>query len=424
MSRRTVARFAIWGVIVVIGLVGLVAWWSGSPRPLGLPGGGLAGNPDDAIIVSVLHRDNLYIASTRFGLYQASDADKVWRKMPTPSTMPGGGYLAEEGPGSSRIIYYTGQPDDWPPMPETRGSLYISDDGGKSWAASWLNANQNVLDAFAQPGGSIFAITHDSSDHLLLSRTHGYTWKDITPPLQPGFGLFGISPDPDHPGLVCVRSGMIGHISRTSIYQAEDETYHWSEYPLEDWHNGRDLWGDFGPPAGGTNNSNMPATLKNFFKFPYPRSGRFPDLPTKYLTTDKPAYIFHLHQPMPVMVTTVFMFPESGIKWLDNKNEKVFWELRIQPDGERGILDDPQTAELNFDIPNRNAKIAAYLNDPDLVTVQVDQAHPYRRAVDLDKLYDFTNPGHYRLHLSHADLYLDHSGSLVSTSGIDVSLLP
>jgi hypothetical protein len=195
---------------------------------------------------------------------------------------------------------------------------------------------------------------------------------------------------------------------------------------LDEWHGGRDLWSGYPsrPTSGGTNNSNVPATLENFFKFPYPRSGRYPDLPTKYLASDKPAYVFHLHQPMPVTVTSVFLFPDAGIKWLDNKNEKVFWELKIQPEGEQDFFSNPQTAELNVNIPDRDAKVAAYLNDPDLIKAQVDQAHPYRRVVDLNKLYDFTKPGHYQIQVSHTDLYLDHSGSSLGTFALDVTVAP
>ena len=434
MSRRNRSCVAIGSVIVGLSLAGSIA---------------SARDPNDAMIVSVLHRDNLYIASTHNGLYQASDADKVWRKMPTPISMPGGGNLVQESAGSSRLLYYTGH-DLFRPSLDTPGSLFISDDAGKSWTASSINAGQNVLDAFAQPGGSIFVVTETMvttpfhpgdnsisttgtdgvtyypSQHLLLSRDNGHAWKDITPPLRAAFGLFGIFPDPDHPDLVCVLSSQISHTSRTFIYQAEGETYHWKEFGLDEWHGGRDLWGDlaWSPGGGGTNNSNVTATLNNFFKYPFCLSGDFPDLPTKYLLSDKPAYVFHLHQPMPVTITTVFLFPETGIKWLDNKNEKVFWELKIKPEGEKGFLSGPQTAELNFNIPNRDTKIATYLNDPYIITLQVDQAHPYRRVVDLDKVYDFTKPGQYRLQLSHADLYLDHSGSFLSTFAIDVSVLP
>ncbi len=118
------------------------------------------------------------------------------------------------------------------------------------------------------------------------------------------------------------------------------------------------------------------------------------------------------------------MFPETGIKWLDNKNEKVFWALAAQRDQEKGFFSSPQIAELDVNIPNRDAKKTAYLHDPNLITVQVDQAHPYQRTVDLNKLYDFTKPGHYRLQVTHDDVCFDHSGSVLSTGEIELTVLP
>ncbi|HUB67166.1 MAG TPA: hypothetical protein VL981_06750, partial [Candidatus Methylacidiphilales bacterium] len=138
-------------------------------------------------------------------------------------------------------------------------------------------------------------------------------------------------------------------------------------------------------------------------------------------------------------------------EWLDNKNEKLFWGLKIQQDETGGFLSDdhpepypaaiivdqlanglisnPQNVEVGFDIPNRDAKIAAYLHDPDLVTVRVDQTHPYRRVIDIGKLYNFSQPGHYRLQIFHSDDWLIgaahlRSGNYMASGVIDVSVVP
>ncbi len=425
MSWRKLSFVGIGFVIAILGIFG----WTVA-----------ASNRNEAMIVSVLDRGNFYIASTRYGLYQASDLLKFWRHMDTPASMPAGGNLAQESADSPRLLYYTGQGSDWLPI-SCPGSLFISDDCGKSWAATSIQREQNVVDAFAQPGGAIFAIIKNfvtqpfpqgdsvSRSHLLeqliLSRDNGQTWRDITPHLHEGFAMYGISSDPDHQGLICVRSSQMGRLSQTFVYQADDAAYHWKEYPLGEWHGGRDMWSNLTSiPSGGSNNSNMPATLGTFFKYPYSRSGSFPDLPTKYLTSDKSGYVFRLHQPMPVTVNTVYLFPEAAIKWLDNKNEKVFWGVRVQPEGGKDVISNPQTTELNVDIPGRDAKIHGYFNDPNFITANVDQAHPYSRVVNLDKLYDFSKPGYYRVQLTHVDLYLDHSGSIFGTRDIDVSILP
>lgn len=408
--------------------------------------------PEDlsrSTIYSVLHRGDIYIASTQNGIYETSPGQNVWQKIPTPSAMHARGRLVQRSDSSPELAYFKGIPSMYNFRNE-EGALFLSHDAGKTWQA--LPLHQQIMDAFIHPDGSIYAVTETMvttpfppggnsvsttgkdgvtyypSEHLLVSRDPGVTWKDITPPLRAAFGLYGIFQDPDHPDLVCVGSAMIYHVSRTLFYQAEDANYHWKEISWEEaetkLHRPQNFFWRIA--SGGHNNGDAPATLENFFKFPYPRSGHDPELPTMYLVTDKPAYQFHLNQPMPVVVTTFFMFPqEHDIKWLDNKSEKIFWGLSIEPEGEKGFTVNPQTVELNIDIPDKAAKKAAYLNDPSLTTVRVDSTHPYQRTVDLRKLYDFTKPGNYRLQILHNDQFLDREdGSVLGTDVINVTVVP
>jgi hypothetical protein len=430
--RRSIPFLAVTAGIFCLGLFELL---SGPPE-----------NVYEDMIVSVLQRGDTNMVSTlRSGLYQASESEKVWRKLPTPPSMPVGGTLAQESPALSRLLYFTGHDSEWG-LRDTKGSLFVSDDAGKNWTATSLD--QNVLDAFAHPNGFIFAVTDTLSttplpgqnesqwafttgipgvkyyedQYLLVSRDKGQTWRDITPAKPLHFGLYGIFRDPDHPNLVCVRSAQIGHSSRTFFYQADDSGYHWKEIPFEQWPGNR-FPGEDGFTLSG--NVVMPAYLENFFKYPYPRSGRYPVLPTSYLTAEKPAYSFHLHQPMLVKVSTFFMEPGPPLKIIDNTDAKVFWGLKIQPKGGNIVFANPQTAELNIAIPDWDAKKAAYLRDPHLFTVEADQAHPYQRVIDLHQLYDFSKPGEYRLAIFINSISLDRtSGSALGTLGIDVSIIP
>jgi len=167
-------------------------------------------------------------------------------------------------------------------MANEKGCLFVSEDAGKNWTTASLD--QNVLDAFAHPNGSIFAVTetvnttsyppggdsisttdkngvaHYPHDHLLVSRDNGRDWTEITPTLRSAFGLFGIFQDPDHPDLICVRSAEINHTSRTFFYQADDSHYHWKEIPFERWPGDR-FPGEDDFYSGG--NSIMPAYLEN-----------------------------------------------------------------------------------------------------------------------------------------------------------------
>ncbi|HUB68250.1 MAG TPA: sialidase family protein, partial [Candidatus Methylacidiphilales bacterium] len=287
----------------------------------------------DPQIQSVLQKGDTIIASTSDGIYEASQTEKVWRKQVTPISMQNGGSLVQESAVSPKLVYYTGWGGFGFPTNGKEGCLFVSEDAGKTWTPSSLS--QNVMHAFITPDGSIFAATegivttpppprggyltwttdkdgvkHYPSVHLLVSRDNGHGWKDITPPLQSGFGLDSIFQDPDHPNRVCVSSSAINHSSRDFFYQASDDTYSsWREIRDDDWSGGHkqlyslDFLGSIG--AGG----DVGATLGNFFKFPFPRSGNGPSLPNGNLVCEKAVYSFHLEQPMPVSVRTFFMFP-------------------------------------------------------------------------------------------------------------------
>jgi hypothetical protein len=405
-------------------------------------------------IYSVLDRHDAYLASTTSGLYEASASDHVWKKL--PETMPADGRLAQRSPTSPEIAYYLGWL--WIEREGMDGSrpkdtgLYLSPDGGVTWRKTLLD--EPIVDVYLNPDGAIYVVDeaadtkplpgqsaadwqsttgdgvkHYAAQHLMVSRDAGWSWTDITPKLNPHFGMYGIMQDPDNPTLVDVQSAEIGHMSWSFYYKARDVSYtNWTEIRSDQWPvKNRNSDFIFNHPESQTalSSTNMPANLDNFFKFPYPRSGHNPDLPTSFLIAEKSAYTFHLHQPMPVQVSTFFMYADPPVKIIDNSDATVFWGLKILPKDGELFFANPKTSELSGAIPDRDAKPAAYLHDPHLFTVEADQAHPYEREIDLNQLNNFTKPGEYRIAIFIDTITFDRtSGRALGTLGIDVTILP
>ncbi len=183
-------------------------------------------------------------------------------------------------------------------------------------------------------------------------------------------------------------------------------------------------WGDDWWRVAASNES-MPATLGTLFKYPYPLTGPYPDLPPKLLETDKTSYRFHLHDFMFVTVTSRFLTPGAPIKVTDMKDATAFWSLRVRdPDG-RNTFTQRATDQLNIGWPDLEARRARFANDPYLITQQVDKDNPYQRQIDLAKLYPFTKPGKYRVQITYGDEAFDRdSGTVLGTAAFDVDVEP
>ena len=211
------------------------------------------------------------------------------------------------------------------------------------------------------------------------------------------------------------------HTSRIFIYQAPDSTYHWKQYRSDEWRDGHSALAD-GPWIAMSNES-MPATLGTLFKYPYPLTAMNPDLPGKILETDKPAYRFHLGDPMFVTVTSRFLVPDAPVKVTDMKDETAFWSLRVRDTDGRQTFTQRKTDELNIGYPDLETRRARFAHDPYLVTQQVDKDHPYQRQIDLAKLYSFPKPGKYHVQLTYGDMAYDRdSGTVLGTLGFDVEV--
>ena len=256
-------------------------------------------------IVTVLDEDGTYLASTTDGFYQAAESDHVWHKVTMPAGMWPGGRLVQKSGASLELAYYTcAQGEAYEFGPSKAGGLWLSSDGGATWRATSLK--RSVLAAFLHPDGALYVIINDhpaspfeSRPHLLVSYDHGEAWKDITPPVPSGYDIISIKVDPTNPHLVCIRACFRFDGGWQKFYQAADATYSWAEIPWAK--QPKNLPADDDPfawPMSGMANSNsdMPANLENFFKFPFPRNGNCPELPTYFLKAEKTAYQFHLHQ--------------------------------------------------------------------------------------------------------------------------------
>ncbi len=351
-----------------------------------------------------------------------------------PVGMWPGGRLARKSGASRELAYYTcARGEQYEFGPSKAGGLWLSDDGGVTWRATSLK--HSVLTAFLHPDGDLYVVTNDlpaslmePRPHLLVSYDRGETWKDISPPVPGGYDIISIKVDPANPHLVCIRACADFDAAWQKFYQAPDATYAWAEIPWAK--QPKNFWTDYDPfaqPMSGTANSisDMPANLENFFKFPYPRNGNNPELPTYFLKPEKTAYQFRLHQPMPVKVSSFFLSPEAPVKITDHPDPQIFWGLKVQEKDGALTGANPKTAELNIAYADHDAKLAAYTNDPHNIIVRADQQHPYERTIDLRDLYDFKQPGTYRVALFINSIYMDRkTGSSLGTVGFDLTITP
>lgn len=405
--------------------------------PLALLPGAVRGKADDLSrfeIVTVLNENETYLASTTDGFYRAAESDHAWHKVTMPADMWPGGRLARKSTASRELAYYTCAPgEEYEFASSKAGGMWLSNDGGATWQATSLK--HSVLSAFLHPDGALYVITNDHPasafeprQHLLVSYDRGEAWKDITPPVPDGYDIINIQVDHAHPHLVCVRACARFDAVWQKFYQAADATYVWADIPWAQ--QPKNLPKDYDPfaePMSGTANSfsDMPANLGNFFKFPFPRNGNRPELPTYFLQAGKTAYQFHLHQPMPIKVSSLFLDAGAPVKITDHPDPQIFWGLKVQAKDGAVTWVNPKTAELNIAYPDHEAKLAAYTNDPHNFSVQADQQHLYERTIDLRDLYDFKQPGTYRVALFINSIYMDRKNdSSLGTVGIDLTIEP
>jgi hypothetical protein len=377
---------------------------------------------DDGFIFSVLRRSDSVFASTNVGLYQASLSDKIWHKLPVPSSMPMNGSFAQESAPSSVLVYYTGTFLPIAPS-KVRFTVFVSKDLGQTWTqtssgVNFLNLSitQNGIlygeelletEDVPQEGPSEWTTSKDGKRtylvrHVVMSRDLGKTWNDISGNIPQGYD-YSFFPDVEHPDLICLEGNESFHPMRTIFFQADDQSYQWKNVPEDLWR-GVVTKNDsfFGSISPGNSNEDARASLSTYFVYPFFKWGNGIDVQSVQVETAKPAYSFHLGQPMPVPITVRVLFPRSPLKFLDNKDETLFWLLRALPEDGKGVFGGAKVTALYVNIPDRDAIVKQYLADPNLLTITLDEQHPYKRVVDMAKLYNFTKPGKYQVQFMKA----------------------
>ena len=374
--------------------------------------------PGEGYITSVLQHGDAVFAATDIGLYQASRSDKVWYKLPTPSSMPSWGSFARKAAPSSLLVYYTG-PGEVGLMKEP-AALYVSRDLGLSWERT--SSAYNFLNVFVQSADALYAVAYvqaatppgeqpmsyreTATDkdgktvyperRLLLSHDLGRTWSDISEGLPTQFENY-VVPDPEHPGRVCVVTSRPMHAGPVCVYQATDEKFHWKQMP-RNWDklpNRRE--NVFGSLSPGSNNTNARANLSTLFVYPFLKWGNGLDVHTVGIETEKPAYTFRQHEPMPVALTVRFIFPQPPLKFYDHPDETVCWNLRGYVEQGDTFFIPSRATELYVNSPDHDAKMKQYAEDPRRAVVTLDNDHPYHRTIDLSRLCGFPGPGKYQI---------------------------
>ena len=299
-------------------------------------------------------------------------------------------------------------------------TLYVSEDSGLSWKQT--STDYNFMDMFVHPDGSLYAVAYiktstapknpnpaysetttgaDGQTHypqrlLLVSHNLGKSWTDISTGLPAQYNLY-VTPDPDHSELICVQSSRPMHAGPVIVYQADDKNYRWHE-TNKNWNemptNRENIFGSLSP---GSNNTNDRANLTSFFKLPYLKWGNGIGVQAAQIYTEKPAYTFRRHEPMPVTLTVKFVFPRAPLKFYDNRDEMVCWNLRGFAEHGKSFYTQSRATELYVNIPDHDAKMQQYADDPNRLILDLDEVHPYTRTIDLSKLYDFPQPGKYQV---------------------------
>ena len=192
--------------------------------------------------------------------------------------------------------------------------------------------------------------------------------------------------------------GAPDHISVTTVhcFEADDQNYHWKEISWEKWHGEPVERKDaFCPGSGRSDDLGASAHLSTLFKYPFLKWGNGLSLDAIQIEAEKPAYTFRQHEPMPVALKASFMFPHKPVRFVDNEDETVCWALYGYPDGGDVFQVHSRADELSDGMDDHEAELAVLRDQPATRVITLDREHPYRRTVDLAKLYRFPGPGKY-----------------------------
>ena len=134
-------------------------------------------------------------------LYRSTDGAEHWTRIALPAGVNGPRGLAVD-PRNAKRLYLAAWGRNLPHQAEG-GGVYMSDDGGKSWGASWTR-DQHIYDVTVDPKRPdvVYASGYESS--IWRSGGKGKTWKRI-----PGFNFKWINrviPDPQHKDMIYITT--------------------------------------------------------------------------------------------------------------------------------------------------------------------------------------------------------------------------
>ncbi len=350
---------------------------------------------NDALLQSVIVRNDAVFASCLKGLYRASTTDRKWVELKVPGQMPLGGFFADSASTNFAIYYYTPR---WtrrhvPAASVKAFGLYRGDASGGQWEL--LSTKYDFHDLYVHDEKTVYGIVETAGKHglqtyirrrILVSGDSGKQWRDITHDIAPGFELLDILPDPDHKDLVCLHANR----GRAYVLQAADESYRWRAADACDWHAKRSPAGTFFADEyfTGTTLFMHHATLANYFDYPF---GGRTELHS-FQVAVKGEREFNPKQTVVLPVEVTFLCEGESATLLDTDHGHACWGLRrILPDGTR-----------------HEVAIARGLkrNSPEVISHCLAHRQSYGRSLDLSAMADFSRSGTYRVQLVYADGWL------------------
>jgi len=357
-----------------------------------------------ARLSSVLVCDKEVFAANANGLFRATLKDKQWTRLPTPRFIPADGVFATTPKNSKHLLYVAATWSRDKPDPRR---LYDSADGGMTWRL--LSGAHDFRQVLLHRDGALYAIvacteknkeTTFYRDRILRAPAIAVPpkWVDITGEIGTGVELHGIFEDPDHADLVCLR----GNCIRNYVIHAKDKNYDWDMTREWEWRKQPETDESFLREHYYTMTTAymLLATLTNYFDHPF---GNAPQLGAFKIRTKADNFTFAKDAPKVISVGVHFMPEESSARLLDLSETLDFWAIRVvTPTGERIYR-----YAKGYDLTQKDQKAKqAYRARKDLVSVEVKNGKPYQRSLDLDRLFDFSKPGVYKVLLSYHNDWL------------------
>jgi hypothetical protein len=366
--------------------------------------------PTDQFLSVLVHREWIF-ASTPKGIYRASPHDKKWVAIPMPDNVPRTGGLAKQEPASSLIYYFAlrmGSGLTSATAGKTFG-LYRFDPRGDKWEL--VSSKYNFFEIYVRDDWSIYGIDEPVPDGASASNPHhrvlrmssdsGKLWKDIPHPA--GIAPEMIFPDPDHEGLVCVRS-------HDFVLQADDHSYRWRLERVRDWRETQNPVGPFFdcPTSTCSSKSLFYATLGNYFDYPFGREIAIPAFEIDVATS------YDFQEGTPVVVPIKVAFRESpgvAVTLVDTERGLSAWEVkRVLPSGAREILcagansrDVGSEKRVFFDdtVCFELGKTVVRPGPDNLRRYRLTTGKSYTRSLNLSEVCDFSKPGKYHVQLTY-----------------------